>query len=575
MTTQELKNSIEKVLGNSIRCLLPSYWWKKLFHSVADRIDEVETIVTKNVSDMVVKSLKEFEAKHPEMASTTLYFTVDAGSAEALANVSKFLRWGMSIYEKPAGTIGIPLYVAIPVGPEDIAYCIQSPAYIWDTATNSIIFHRVVMSDGKTYNISFGVTSGVAALTEKKDESIIAFIAPAGELTAEAKQQNKESYAKVYEAFDDAVTDGTVTFDVKVNGGLAVFDATAVVYPILNQLVINFINAGGVKQKLIVTEDGTTTMEELLSESDLSLEVVAIAPDYRELDDDEKAVNYESYFRILGSAGRMDIKVFYRISSEEVQPYTVTSIEVGDSSILRLKAADAEKIFLLSNDGNVTIEDIAPPEKLEIRQLRISSNLSDEDKAYNIETVQKYKEGKVLVVMADEQSDGNITVSRMVAPFFVDIYPEGSNELAAFSFVVLESGNVDTIVDRGQMVVAYVSVFSDGHIQGAVGGLYDAEMSDTSTLAVRNKVIKAYVDGLVALLATKDELTEAEEVAAAALNDLEGRKADREEVVKAIAELNVPALATKDELTEAEEVAAAALNDLDNRLKEIVSQINI
>lgn len=68
---------------------------------------------------------------------------------------------------------------------------------------------------------------------------------------------------------------------------------------------------------------------------------------------------------------------------------------------------------------------------------------------------------------------------------------------------------------------------------------------------------------------------ESEEVAAAALVDLERRKADREEVVKAIAELNVPSLATKDELTEAEEVTAAALNDLNNRLKEIVSQINI
>ena len=42
MTTQELKNKVEKVLGNNIRCLLPSYWWKNLFHSVADRIDEVE-----------------------------------------------------------------------------------------------------------------------------------------------------------------------------------------------------------------------------------------------------------------------------------------------------------------------------------------------------------------------------------------------------------------------------------------------------------------------------------------------------------------------------------------------------
>lgn len=42
MTTQELNNKIERVLGNNIRCLLPSYWWKNLLHSVADRIDEVE-----------------------------------------------------------------------------------------------------------------------------------------------------------------------------------------------------------------------------------------------------------------------------------------------------------------------------------------------------------------------------------------------------------------------------------------------------------------------------------------------------------------------------------------------------
>lgn len=47
MTTQELKNKIEKVLGNSIRCLLPSYWWKNLFHSVADSIEEVSTSVSK------------------------------------------------------------------------------------------------------------------------------------------------------------------------------------------------------------------------------------------------------------------------------------------------------------------------------------------------------------------------------------------------------------------------------------------------------------------------------------------------------------------------------------------------
>lgn len=574
MTTQELKNKIEKVLGNSIRCLLPSYWWKNIFHSVADRIDEVETAVTKNVSDLVVKSIKEFEAKHPEMASNTLILTEDETSAEARSNAIKIMLWAGKLANAPAKAALAPLYIAVPIVGEESGYIIQSPMY--GAGNLGLIFYDVRVFDGPNYNIGFDLNSGVATLQEVKDTDIITFIMPIGEQTAEAKQQNKESYTKVYEAFDDAVANGTVTFDVKVNVGIAIFDAIAVVYPIINkQLVISFVDAGGVKQKLIVTEDGTTTMEELFSKSDLSIEVVAIAPDYRELDDDEKDINHESYLRIVGSNGRIDTKVFYRISSKESQIYTVTSIEeVDDDSILRLKAADAEKIFLLSNDGNVTIEDIAPPENFEIRRLRIGSGLSDEAKAYNIETVQKYKEGKVLVVAADGQSgdDDIIAVSRMVAPFFIDIFPEGSNELAAFSFVVLQSGNGD---DNGQMVVVTVIVYSDGHTQVAGGGLYDAEMSDTSTLAVQNKVIKAYVDGLVARSATKDELAESEEVAAAALVDLEGGKADREEVVKAIAELNVPTLATKDELAEAEEVAAAALNDLNNRLKEIVSQINI
>lgn len=63
MTTKELRQQIEKVLGNSIRCLLPSYWWKKLFHQVADRIDEVEQKMD-NLPDgiPIVSSIAELES---------------------------------------------------------------------------------------------------------------------------------------------------------------------------------------------------------------------------------------------------------------------------------------------------------------------------------------------------------------------------------------------------------------------------------------------------------------------------------------------------------------------------------
>jgi hypothetical protein len=46
MTTQKLKQYIDKVLGNNIRCLLPSYWWKRLFGLVVDKVEEVDTKIT-------------------------------------------------------------------------------------------------------------------------------------------------------------------------------------------------------------------------------------------------------------------------------------------------------------------------------------------------------------------------------------------------------------------------------------------------------------------------------------------------------------------------------------------------
>lgn len=50
MSAAELKAYIDKVLGNSIRCLLPSYWWKRLFGLVIDDIDSVREDVSKKAS---------------------------------------------------------------------------------------------------------------------------------------------------------------------------------------------------------------------------------------------------------------------------------------------------------------------------------------------------------------------------------------------------------------------------------------------------------------------------------------------------------------------------------------------
>lgn len=55
MKSQELKDYINRTLGNSIRCLLPSYWWKRLFGLVVDKLEElsrtIDTLATKKYVD--------------------------------------------------------------------------------------------------------------------------------------------------------------------------------------------------------------------------------------------------------------------------------------------------------------------------------------------------------------------------------------------------------------------------------------------------------------------------------------------------------------------------------------------
>lgn len=42
----KLKENIDRILGNSIRCLLPSYWWKRLFGMVVDEVDKVKNSIS-------------------------------------------------------------------------------------------------------------------------------------------------------------------------------------------------------------------------------------------------------------------------------------------------------------------------------------------------------------------------------------------------------------------------------------------------------------------------------------------------------------------------------------------------
>lgn len=54
---KKIREYIDRILGNSIRCLLPSYWWKKLFHAVVDEIDDVRSTANSKATKSEVVSL--------------------------------------------------------------------------------------------------------------------------------------------------------------------------------------------------------------------------------------------------------------------------------------------------------------------------------------------------------------------------------------------------------------------------------------------------------------------------------------------------------------------------------------
>lgn len=53
----KLKENIDRILGSSLRCLLPSYWWKRIFGLLVDEIDDVRSTANSKANKSEVASL--------------------------------------------------------------------------------------------------------------------------------------------------------------------------------------------------------------------------------------------------------------------------------------------------------------------------------------------------------------------------------------------------------------------------------------------------------------------------------------------------------------------------------------
>lgn len=91
MNTQELRQNIEKVLGNNIRCLLPSYWWKKLFNQVVDTVEDNALPIVKSEEDL--KNLEVPEGSIASVVASIVWKSFASFKLPSASNATSLLSY--------------------------------------------------------------------------------------------------------------------------------------------------------------------------------------------------------------------------------------------------------------------------------------------------------------------------------------------------------------------------------------------------------------------------------------------------------------------------------------------------
>lgn len=98
MTAQELNTYINRVLGNSIRCLLPSYWWKRLLTRIVEYVDTTVTEVKEEVDDVSNKIKKVFGITFTPVEDGWFDVQVDFKKVVRVDTIPKKIRVNTSFY---------------------------------------------------------------------------------------------------------------------------------------------------------------------------------------------------------------------------------------------------------------------------------------------------------------------------------------------------------------------------------------------------------------------------------------------------------------------------------------------
>lgn len=501
MTTQELKNNIEKVLGNSIRCFLPSYWWKKLFHSVADRIDEVEQKIDGiEIPDGVpiVNSESELDKLKLPKGSVASVVTEGYGISQCYIPTEEELRGDFNVLFFKLTRVKSVARTVNNLQKDEVA----SLTLLGANYLNNNTYMHIAAFNGSVSSMYIYIGNINGELVQ-------------GVLSNDASLSNLNKILAENDIRLGFIGIGTSIEDNNIEQQLAILDKVFAING-----TSDVYNKNGAWEKLAKTSE--------IIEDEVVFTVGFDGNGNILLTDEEKEANKKAYSKCSNSdincklrwyltsdAYNID-KVYYSSPQPEsvnIEKLLAGKIWISQNIVFRgvdLGEYPAAADFIIFGKYDISFNSIGEAgiiPNLSTGRVNFIYMSGDSVPEYlmkfnkTIYEMWKSTYGRAIPVMVWDADDGIV------------LLPASIRKIPSGQLIVVVWDNVR---------VKQYELKSDGSVKLLTTNLmFESEMSDDSYNGVQNRVVKKYIDDAVSNLT--QEVIDNEEVTAAALNDLNSR----------------------------------------------------
>lgn len=197
MTISELKNYISSKLGDELKCLLPSYWWKRLLNLILDKVEEVEKTSNINLQTALTTINDNFD-----IDKWSFYYYKEHPELNATRNVSTFFKVYYSLFEDDS-TVLKPLYLKYNEDFEGINYYIPITNWSIDSGVSpisnnsllAIVLKGVDVFLKNSFDVWIYMDGGIELVPlNRATKTMRIWALPLDELSAEQKSENIETY---------------------------------------------------------------------------------------------------------------------------------------------------------------------------------------------------------------------------------------------------------------------------------------------------------------------------------------------------------------------------------------------